>query len=398
MGSFVNKIIAVLQSVAPAAGKTLEANQSDTRRRIWRRWRIAGILLILVAITMFLRVTVLRPPLVSVAEVKHGNVVAEVEGTGTVTADALANVASKITGRVEKVFVAEGDTVKKDQILATLDQTDLRHQVGVAQAHLTAAMATARTRQYEWTRENSLVNSGAVGIEETQQYQERYAVAQSAVQAAKAELGYAEYNLSLTQIRSLSGGIVTKRWVVPGASVVPGQTMFTVADTRLIYVETYIDQSFTGKIHKGETASVILRGRENQPLTGYVLRIRPQADAATEEMVAEAAFSIPSDQFQLGQWANVYIQVGEVEDALVVPQTALMPMGNDMFIWVVDANDKLRRERVTVSARSPRKPMVAVAGNLQPGDRVVLMPMGLQPGKTVRPVLVEMEQMMGMAQ
>ena len=237
-----------------------------------------------------------------------------------------------------------------------------------------------------------------MGIEETQRYQERYAVAQSAVQAAKAELGYAEYNLSLTQIKALSGGIVTKRWAVPGAAVVPGQTMFTVADTRLIYVDTYIDQNFTGKIHKGETASVILRGRENQPLTGYVLRIRPQADAATEEMVAETAFSIPSDQFQLGQWANVYIQVGEVKDASIVPQTALMPMGNDMFIWVVDANDKLRRENVTVLARSPRKPMVAVAGNFQPGDRVVLMPMGLQPGKTVRPVLVEMDQMIGMAQ
>lgn len=174
--------------------------------------------------------------------------------------------------------------------------------------------------------------------------------------------------------------------------------MFTIADIRLIYVDTYIDQSFTGKIHKGEPASVILRGRENQPLTGYILRIRPQADAATEEMVAETAFSIPSDQFQLGQWANVYIQVGEVKEALVVPQTALMSMGNDMFIWVVDANDKLRRERVTVSARSPRKPMVAVAGNLHSGDRVVIMPMGLQQGKTVRPILVEMDQMMGMAQ
>jgi len=359
--------------------------------------RIGVVLLVLIAIGVLLHFTVLQPPRVPVALVRKGAVVAEVEGTGTVTADALANIASRITGRVEKVSAQEGDTVHKNETLAVLDQTGLRHRVAVAQANLNAALAIAEERRREWIREQGLVGSGAVGVEATQRYRERYVVAQSAVRAAKAKLGDADYELSLAKIPTLLNGIVVKRWVVPGASVVPGQPMFTVADTRLIYVDTFVDQNFAGEIHKGEPATVMLRGH-SRPLPGYVLRIRPRADATTEETVVQVAFRIPADQFQLGQWANVYIQTGEVKDALIVPQTALMPMDNQLFVWTVSADDTLRRERVAVLARSPRMPAVAIAGPLRAGERVVLMPMGLRPGEKIHPVAMKTGHAMGAMQ
>lgn len=371
-------------------GKPKTAAPQGSPPSLWRRGRyVALVLIITAALAAALWFAVLRPPLVSVAEVTRTNVTAEIEGAGIVTVDVLANISSKITGRVEQVFVVEGDAVQKHQILAILDKAGLTWQVARARARLSAAKESAQQRQREWDREKTLVASGAVSIEDSQQYEERNAVAKSTVYAAKSDLGDAEYNLSLTQIPSLSSGVVTTRWVVPGASVVPGQPMFTVADTSLIYVNASIDQSFSGKIRKGEVATVILRGREDHPLSGYVLRINPRADQATEEMVAEVAFSIPFDEFQLGQWANVFIQVGEAKNALVVPRTALMPMDNDIFILVVGAENKIRREPLTVLAKSPRIAMVAVAGNLQLGDHVVLMPMGLRPGQAIRPDLVK---------
>jgi len=395
MKTLVQKIRTAFGSVsATPDGASRESPHQGTRRGL----RIGIVLLVLVAIVVLLRLTVLRPPRVSVATVQRGNVVAEVEGSGTVTADALANIAAKITGRVDHVFVDEGDGVSKNQIVATLDQAGLRHQVEVAQARLDAARVGADERQREWIREKQLVASGSVGVEEAQQYRERNAVAQSAVRVAAAELGKATYELSLARIPSLSDGIVTQRWVVPGASVVAGQPMFTVADTHLIYVDTFVDQDVAGRIRKGEAATVILRGREHQPLRGKVLRIRPRADAATEEAVAEVSFSLPAEQFQLGQWANVYIRTGVAKDALVVPQMALMPMGHDLFVWVVGADHTLRRVRVTVTARSPRSSKVAVAGDdLHAGDRVVLMPMGLRPGEAVRPKPVKATMPMGMS-
>jgi len=386
----------LVQKIRGVFGSTRTAPGASPHQGARRGLRIVIVLLVLAVIAVLLRLTVLRPPRVSVATVQRGNVAAEVEGSGTVTADALANIAAKITGRVDHVFVAEGDSVSKNEILATLDQDGLRHQVAVAQARLDAARVSAGQRQREWTREKQLVASGSVGVEEAQQYRERDALAQSAMRVAAAELGKATYELSLAQIPSLSDGIVTQRWVVPGASVVAAQPMFTIADTHLIYVDTFVDQNVAGQIRKGEMATVILRG-QHQPLPGYVLRIRPRADAATEETVVEVSFSIPADQFQLGQWANVYIRTGEAKDAVVVPQMALMPMGNDLFVWVVGADHTLHRVRVTAIARSPRSSKVAVAGDdLHAGDRVVLMPMGLRPGETVRPEPVKAAMPMGM--
>lgn len=369
------------------SNRAARGGEGTGRARVgWRRIRGWGLaLLLMVAVVAGLRLTVFRPTSVSVAEVVRGDMTGEVEGTGTVTADVLADIAPKITGRVEQVFADEGDSIKKGQIVATLDDTDLRQQRDAAKARLAGAKATAAEREREWKREMGLVKTGAVSLEDSQQYTERLQVAKSAVEVAEAEVKSAEYNLSLTQIPALFSGIVTRRWVVPGASVVPGQRMFTVADTDVIYVDAHVDQNFTGKLRKGEPATVVLRGREAQPIAGHVLRMSPQADAATEETVAEVAFAIPPDEFQLGQWANVYIETGVAKNALIVPRAVLMPMGNKSFVFVVGADDRLRREPVSLVAESPRRPMVAVSGNLKPHDRVVLMPMGLRPGETVRP-------------
>jgi multidrug efflux pump subunit AcrA (membrane-fusion protein) len=136
----------------------------------WRRIRgPAAAILIAAAVAAALRMTVFRPPLVSVAEVMLGDVAEEVEGTGTVTTDVLADIASKITGRVEQVFVNEGDPVEQGEIVAMLDQTDLLRQVEAARARLAAARVAAEERQREWNRERRLVASRAVSVEESQQ-------------------------------------------------------------------------------------------------------------------------------------------------------------------------------------------------------------------------------------
>ncbi|MBS0420977.1 MAG: efflux RND transporter periplasmic adaptor subunit [Proteobacteria bacterium] len=378
--------------MSPHPLESTEAAQPAGRgERPWRRllaWRPSKALLItlilLVALVVVLRLTVLAPPVVSVAEVARGDLTAEVEGTGTVTADAVADIASKITGRVEQVFANEGDLVREGQTMARLDDTGLRRELDEARARLASAQVTTEEAEREWSREKGLVKTGAASVEDFQQYEERLLVARSARRAAQARVRAAEYDLSLVRVPSLVSGLVTKRWVVPGASVVPGQPLFTVADTGLAYVGAHMDQNFTGRLKNGEAATVILRGREDTPRPGHVLRISPQADPDTEETIAEVAFQIAPGEFQLGEWANVYVQVGAAHQALLVPRAALMPMGVKKFVFILGPGERIRREPVTILAESPRRPVVAVSGALQPHERVVLMPMGLSSGQFVR--------------
>jgi HlyD family secretion protein len=264
-----------------------------------------------------------------------------------------------------------------------------------------------------WEREKHLVATGAVSQEEADQYEERDRTAASAVQAAEAEIGAAQaqieaagakaqaahseiaaasaevrlqqFNLSQTKIFTYVNGVVTDRPKRAGDAIVSGETVLTVADPKVTLVEAYLDQRFAGDIKAGQAATVILRGRANQQIAGRVYRVRPQADPAAEEMTVEIAFPLPPAELQIGQWADAYVQVSQTKNALVVPKSAVTTMGDGRYVLVTDANNRTRRVDVQSLASSPRSQVMAVVGDLKPGDWVLTQPMGIKPGKKVRP-------------
>lgn len=359
---------------------------SDSPRR-WLRtpWRrVAFYALLLVLAFALLKVTVLRPPEVMAAKVVLRDVAGEVQGTGTVTADVLAKVGAKINGRIKRVLANERDGVDAGQLIAIMEDTDFRREIDKAVARRQEATSRAWDAKRAWQREEQLVAKGMVSQEEADGYRSRYEVAESAVRAAEADLRFEQFKLSETRVRSLVNGIVIKRWVNPGDAVVAGQPLFTIADPKLIYVAAYVDQRFSGKLHAGQPATVILRGREAEPISGQVYRLSPQADPAAEELTVEVSFPLPPDRIEIGQWADVFVQVGEVKNSLVVPKAAVMPMGNDHFVFVADPGGKVRRVEVQPVTTSPRLPVVAVKGDLKPGESVIIKPMGLENGQRVR--------------
>ncbi len=309
---------------------------------------------------------------------------AEVEGTGTVTAKVMANVGSKINGRIERMLVEEGDVVEKDQIVAVLEDTDLRRQVDLARAQLELARATEWAAKREGTRGKALLGTQVISAEDADRREASQLVAEKAVQARQAELAYGEFKLSETKVATLVSGLVTKRWVEAGNTVVAGQPVLAVAETSLIVVNTNVDQRFSAQVRKGQSATVILRGRTAQPFPGYVFRVYPQADAVTEEMLVQVAFPLPPAEFQFGQWAEVFIEVTQKGKFLVVPKDAVMIEGGDRFIFVAGSEGRARRVKVELGATSPRLPVVAVTGDLNSGEQVISMPMGLKGGERVR--------------
>jgi RND family efflux transporter MFP subunit len=355
--------------------------ESKVRVNLRRLLLYAGIIVIGLFVFWF---AVLSPREVMVAPVSRHDVTAEVQGSGTITANRLAKVGSKINGRVEKLLVDERDFVREGQIVATLDDTDLRWEVERTRAQLAAARAEAWEAQRAWEREKRLLVAGAVSQEEADGYERRYSTAEQAVKAAEAQLRFRQYKLSEARIPSLITGIVTKRWVELGDTVVPGQAVFTVAGSDIIQVDANVDQRFAGKIHAGKPATVLLRGRESEAFAGRVYRVNPEADPSAEEMTVEVAFPLPAKEIQIGQWADVYIQVRTIKDALAVPRSSILTMGNDHFVFVVDGRGRLRQTKVKITASSPRASIAAVEGDLKGGDRVALMPMGLRSGEKVR--------------
>ncbi|TAM83385.1 MAG: efflux RND transporter periplasmic adaptor subunit [Acidobacteria bacterium] len=391
--------------------------QQQQRDRFGLRKMGKRLLYVLFAVIVFFIVKkkFLTPPEVSVVRVEQRNVPAEVEGSGVVTVDRLARVGAKIPGRIERVFVDQGDFVHQGQLIAELENTDILRDLERAQARLAAAyaaeqasraavaerVATRWQTKRAWGREKYLVAAGAVSQEEADGYDERYRVAASAVnaaeadvraaerevQAAKADVKFEEFNLSETRVFTYLSGVVTDLPKRPGDAVVPGEPVVTIADPSITMVDAYVDQRFSGKIRAGQPATVVLRGRANDPIPGSVFRISPQADPTTEEMTVEVQFPLPAQELELGQWADVYIRVSEAKDALAVPASAVMQAGAERMILVVGADNRVRPVIVESLASSPRLPIIAVKavkGELKRGDWVITKPMGIELHEKVR--------------
>jgi RND family efflux transporter MFP subunit len=381
------------------------------------------------------------PPNVLVIQVKQQDFTGEEQGTGTVNVDVLSAVGAKIPGRIERMLVDEGDTVRAGQVVATLEDTDMRQVLQSSQAKVeadrmmeqsarameVAARATeqsARAMEQErratgyqtgraWEREKHLVATGAVSQEEADRYEERDRMAASAITAAVADIAAAhaqieaagarvraaqseiaaseanvrlqQFNLSQTKIFTYVSGIVTDRPKRSGDSIVSGEAVVRVADPKVILVESYLDERLAGKIRVGQSATVILRGRPKEPIAGRVYRVRPQADPAAEEMTVEIAFPLPAAELQIGQWADVYVAVSQTKNALIVPKTAVMTMGDDRSVLVVGDDNRVRQVKVEPVSSSPRSMVMAVQGDIKNGEWVLTEPMGIKPGQKIHP-------------
>ncbi len=418
--------------------ESADAGGKDRKKKILKMLAYAGAgLVALVLIKFFF----FSPPEAAIAQVKQHDYIGEVQSTGIVNVDVLASIGAKISGRIERILVDEGAFVHSGQVVATLEDTDIRDVLDRSEARLqearlteqaarsteestragalsAEAVAQARSAtKYQvgraWEREKHLLETGAVSQEEADQYQERDRTANSALHAAEAEYVAAkaqieaagaktqaahsdiaaadaevrlqQFNLSQTKIFTYVSGVVIDRPKRAGDAIVPGETVLTVADPKVTLVEAYLDQHFAGDIRAGQAATVILRGRANRQIAGRVYRVRPQADPAAEEMTVEIAFPLPPADLQIGQWADAYVQVSQQTNVLVVPKSAVTTMGDGRYVLVMDADKKTRRVDVQTLASSPRSQVMAVSGDLKPGDWVLTQPMGIKPGKNIRP-------------
>jgi RND family efflux transporter MFP subunit len=412
---------------SPASSdKPARPEADDKKYTVKKAGKIAFYVLLVGAGLFLVKWKFFTPQKVAVAQVKQQDFTGEVQGTGTVNVDVLAAVGAKIPGRIQRMLVDEGDFVHSGQVVATLEDTDMRQALQSSQDRLQAARLTeesaaatersARATEQQrratefqegraWEREKHLVATGAVSQEEADGYQERDLTATSGVAAAEADIGAAtarvhaahsevgarqadvrlqQFNLSQTKIFTYVSGIVADRPKRSGDAIVPGEAVLTVADPKAILVEAYIDERLAGKIRAGQTATVILRGRPKEQIPGRVYRVRPQTDPAAEEMTVEISFPLPAADLQIGQWADVYVVVSQTLNALVVPKSAVMSMGEDRVVLVVGANNRVREVKIESVASSLRSSVMAVAGELKAGDWVLTQPMGIKAGQKVR--------------
>jgi len=341
--------------------------------------------LLLLFIYVAFRSGPLAPIAVTISKVESRTITPALAGIGTVQARYTYKIGPTVAGRVKRLDVHVGDTVKAGQVLGEMDAVDLDDRISAQQAAIKsseAALQQAAAKeafaQTQATRYERLVSMHAVSEETVVTKQQELAVARAALAASRedivrlrAELEALRAQRANLRLVALVGGLVAARDADPGTTVVAGQAVIEVIDTTSLWVDTRFDQISAEGLATGLPAKIILRSRRSQAAAGQVLRIEPRADDVTEETLAKIVFNVPPVPLPpLGELAEVTVQLGELPAAPIVSNAAIRTVDGHRGVWkLVDGGLTFTP---VVLGRSSLDGQVQVVKGVSVGDQVVL--------------------------
>jgi membrane fusion protein (multidrug efflux system) len=296
------------------------------------------------------------PPVpVEVATATRGDLKETLHALGTVEAEEQVKVTVEIDAIARALPFEEGRLVRKGQVLAILNDSELRAEVRRAAALRDQARLTyARFEQ--------------LSQEKIASPQDRDN-ARAALQVAQANLGLAQARLSKTRVLAPFSGVVGSRLVSPGAYLRAGDAITEIARIDTVKVAFAVPERYLADLRRGAgvtVTTVVFPGRQ---FTGSVNVLDPILDAATRSARLSARIPNREGELRPGMSADVTAVIAERPQAVTVPDEAVFAEGDRNFVFVVQPDSSVVRRPVTLGARQPGR--VEVRQGLQGGEKVV---------------------------
>ena len=340
-----------------------------------------AILLIYVA----LRSGPLAPVAVTEAKVTSRAIRPALFGIGTVDARYTFKIGPTIAGRVKRLDVHVGDSVKIGQYLGEMDPVDIEDRVRAQESAVKradAALREATARQVYATtqgrRYEQLYAVRATSEESLVTKQQELAIANATLTAARSDLTRARSDLDALRAQRVNlrlvapaDGIVTVRDADPGTTVIAGQSVVELIDPKSVWVNVRFDQINASGLAKDLPARIQLRSRSGEALPGRVLRVEPKADTVTEETLIKVVFDgLPAPLPPIGELAEVTVDLPERPATPVIPNAAIQRQGKQVGVWMI-ADGELRFVSVQLG-RADLNGHVQVHQGLKEGDSIVV--------------------------
>ncbi len=292
------------------------------------------------------------PTPVRVQRVEAVRHVAAEEVVGTVRAKHHAVLEAKVSGRVDKMLVAPGQTVQAGELLAQLDAREI-------QARLDQAIALREQSGRDTERLRSLLAQNAVSRQEFETVESRYRVAIASATEAETMLGY-------TRIVAPFDGIVTRKLAESGDLATPGRPLLELDDPKLLRLEADVPEALINRVQLGATLSV-RAGAESSGSAAVVSEIAPVADPASRTF--NVKLDLPSNAgLRAGQFARAAIPIGE-STTLRVPVSAVVQRGQMELVFVI-ANREAQLRLVKTGKRFGDT--IELVSGVRAGEQVVV--------------------------
>ena len=272
------------------------------------------------------------------AKVEKGNIQNSITATGTIEPVTSVTVGTQVSGIVSHLYVDYNSVVKKGQVIAELDKTNLASELNTAKANLSSAQSTMNYEQANFNRYQTLYDKGLVSADEYESARLSFLKAKDQVTTSMQNVQKAQTNLGYATITSPIDGVVLSKAVEEGQTVAASfntPELFTIAqDLTDMRVIADIDEADIGGVKEGQRVMFTVDAFPEDQFEGKVTQVRQQATTESNVVTYEVVISAPNNDLKLkpGLTANVTIFTLEKNDVLVCPAKALRFMPNEALL------------------------------------------------------------------
>ncbi len=283
----------------------------------------------------------------------------EVGAVGTLRADEAVTIRPEIAGRVAEIRFNEGQAIARGALLVKLDQAELA-------AVLDSSKAQAQLDAQRLERNEDLFKRSFISQQALDEARSNYA---RSVAKQKED----EAKLAKTEMRAAFPGVAGLRQVSEGQYVAAGTDIARLEKVDQLKLDFRIPESFVGKLKPGQPVKVLVDAYPDEVFSGSVFAIEPAVDEQTRTVLLRARVTNAGLKLRPGMFTRVQVQLGVREKAVWIPEAAIVPKGQDSFVFQVIAgpNGSGKVGLVKVQTGSRKVGEVEILKGIAAGDVVV---------------------------
>ncbi|MBL0006771.1 MAG: efflux RND transporter periplasmic adaptor subunit [Saprospiraceae bacterium] len=297
---------------------------------------------------------------------------ADIEVPGTIMANETAEIHPEVSGRLVQLNIKEGTNVSVGALLAKLYDGDLQAQLRKLEVQLKIAEQTEK-------RQAELVKIQGIS-------QQEYDLSLLGVLNLKADMDIIRESIRKTEIRAPFGGKLGLKNVSPGAYVTPASVLTTISQVSSLKIQFNIPERYGAQLKPGLPVSFSIDGT-NKTFTAAVIASEISIDENTRSLAVRALIKQQDPALIPGAFAKVKIVLGKNNEALMVPNSVIIPSGRKKQLYVYEGGKAMMKE-VTTGVRDSTN--IQVLTGIKPGDTVITSAvLFLRPGLAVELAKIE---------
>lgn len=294
--------------------------------------------------------------------------------TSTIEAWQKINLTPEVGGKIARIMVNEGDRVSQGQVLAELNVEAITLQLRQAEAGLAVAQANYNNAKTNLERMERLSKENAVSAQQYEQVKLGYDSAKAQLDQAQAAVNLAQHSLDVSILKAPFSGVIASKNAEVGDVINPLMGAFspgsasgvlTLVDFSRIKIKVDISGTDIGRIQKGQPAILRVPANPGQEFHGTVQVVNLAADPQTKKFGIEIAVDNPDQVLRPGTFGEIIIEVHSHENALVVPQKAVL---ENKYVFIAQDGKAAKKE---IALGLQNTTMVEISSGVSEGDLVI---------------------------